>query len=205
METLSLFQIESDLAQLCEERDRADGDGDGEAVAVLDGLIKDYLSREATKIDSGAALIRSDTAAAKMLREEAERLLGRAKAFEARAERIKRAWCEAMAAQGIKELKSPHATIRRQGNGGLRPLEIEEAPQQYTDITVVFSYRQWCWVRELIGAFTGSSEGMVIACARSMEAGESEPQSARIRAALERGEEVPGCKLGERGEHLRVS
>jgi hypothetical protein len=32
---------------------------------------------------------------------------------------------------------------------------------------------------------------------------ERHPNAAAIRAALERGEDVPGCALGERGEGVR--
>lgn len=192
-EPLSLYQIESDLAQLCEERDRADSEGDSEAVAVMDGLIAGYLTREAAKIDSGCALIRSDYTTIAVLRQEAERLLDRAKAFQARVDRIKRAWCEAMAAQSIKELKSQHNTIRRVRNGGVRPVVVKDAaalPLECRRIKLTMSFETWLEIRPR------DTDGIQI---------EIDADTAAIRAALERGETIPGCELGERGEHLRLS
>lgn len=187
--TLTLYQIESDLAQLIEERDCAEYEGDSEAVAAIDGLIKDYLGREARKIDSGAALIKSDLQTAKLLKEEAARLTDRAKAFENRAARIKAAWCEAMGAQGIKELKSEHNTILRKGNGGVRPLEIRQpelVPAELQTVTVELPRSS---------GYLLHPEIHFVKC---------EPNTAAIRRELEAGGAVPGCTLLNRGEHLEV-
>lgn len=187
--TLTLYQIESDLAQLIEERDCAEYEGDSEAVAAIDGLIKDYLGREARKIDSGAALIKSDLQTAKLLKEEAVRLTDRAKAFENRAARIKAAWCGAMGAQGIKELKSEHNTILRKGNGGVRPLEIRQpdlVPAELQTVTVELPRSS---------AYLLHPEIHFVKC---------EPNTAAIRCELEAGRAVPGCALLDRGEHLEV-
>lgn len=190
---LTLYQIESDLAQLIEERDCAEYESDSEALAVIDGLIKDYIGREARKIDSGAALIKSDLATAKLLKEEAARLTDRAKAFENRAARIKAAWCEAMGAQGIKELKSEHNTILRKGNGGVRPLEIRQpelVPTELQTVTLTCSRSDW----DHLGAIPVLDMRFV----------KCEPNTAAIRRELEAGRAVPGCTLLNRGEHLEV-
>ena len=205
-EALSLYQIEADLAQLCEERDRADSQGESEAVAVMDGLIAGYLTREALKIDSGCSLIRSYLATAELLAAEGKRLLERAKAMENRATCIKHAWCEAMAAQGITSLKSPHNTIRRAGNGGVRPLVVQDAanlPTAFQSVTVKMPVDLW---ERLLGCARDAGDGTLGGIrAVGIKVGQAEPYTDRIRAALEVGGSVPGCELAERGEHLRLN
>jgi hypothetical protein len=80
-----------------------------------------------------------------------------------------------------------------QANGGKVPLVFTHAaqPDAYRKITVTMPYNLW---RELTVDGMPSYE----------KAGKIEPDTGLIRAALDRGEEVPGVRLGERGKHLRV-
>jgi hypothetical protein len=198
--SLSLYVIEDALQQLVDAYAVAAEDQDIEALKVLDAQIADYLKQEATKIDSGCALLRQGVADAAMLRQEGERLIARSKLLEDRDKRIKQVWCEAMAAHGIKELKSQHNTIRRSGNGGVPPLElpgdIANIPDHFRKLSVTLSLDLW---RALLDLPWPVIEGARYEVARP------EADTGAIRAAIATGKEVPGCRLGERGEHLRVS
>ena len=135
--TESLYVIEQSLQLLVDERDRAEANGDSEAIATIDRALTEYLTREAAKIDSYAGLIHQLDTEAELVKAEADRLHGRAKAMLARNDAIKAAALVAMQAHGVKELKTYRNTLRRQGNGGLQALEIAQlgaVPMEYRTV-----------------------------------------------------------------------
>ena len=87
--------------------------------------------------------------------------------------------------------------MRRQGNGGLRPLNIRQpelVPDEYRLVAIRMPLDKWRQYGDHLA-------DIGIDC----ELVRTELNNDEIRAALERGEGVPGCELGERGEHVRTS
>lgn len=210
---LSLFEIESDLLSLIDQREDAlerlamSHHPDSSSVenmpsvieqelAVIDGLIRDYLKREVKKVDGCAFAIKEFEARAVAKYAESGRLHNAALRDEETAKRIKQMVLEVMQEFGEKKLPGRLFTISRQGNGGVQPLTIAQpdlVPLDKQRIKVEISAkdepRVWNLLMEAHVAFI---------------MGEAEPHNQLIREALERGEGVMGARLEERGEHIRI-
>ncbi len=205
---LSLFQIESELLQLIDQREDAlerclgaSTPGKHEEavqeIAVLDGLIRDYLKREVKKVDNIAGLVKELDASHKAKSEAAADLQRKADRDAETAKRIKQMVLEVMQQFGEKKLPGRLFTISRQGNGGVQALTIVQpdlVPDPFKTATVRMSLRLLrMFVKEL-------SE---VDC-REMYGTVADPDPKLIREALERGEGVMGCRLEPRAEHIRI-
>lgn len=204
--TPTLYAIEDALQQLEVLRSLAIDEGDTDAVKLFDDQIAHYLSREAAKIDSYAGLIRKRDADADALLAEAARLVDRAKRFQADADRLRASALRVMQAFDVKELATQHNTIRRQGNGGLLPIEADsgEIAPEYKRITVTLPLDQWLALVADTCLMCVRSPVESWANAEITSKGRVEPDGERIRAALKSGQQVNGAKLLPRGEHVRV-
>ena len=194
----SLYDISVAIVGLHELREQAEYEGDAARVAEIDGQLKQYLSNELpAKIDSVRNYIRWQENEAEVRAEEAKNqavLAGRA---EANVERMKGMllWC--LQQLGQTKLEGALHWVRRQGNGGLRPLKIRQpelVPDEYLLVTIRMPLDKWRQYGDHLA-------DIGIDC----ELVRTELNDDEIRAALERGEGVPGCELGERGEHVRTS
>jgi len=126
----SLFVIEQSLVDLEELRATLVDEGDTEAVAAVDAQIKEWLTAEASKVTSYVGLIRSKQATVEAAKAEKARVDAILKAAEADVERLKANALAVMQRFDVKELKAtPGGGLRRQGNGGLEPLDIPEWPK----------------------------------------------------------------------------
>jgi hypothetical protein len=193
IQDLALWQIETELAELLTAREAMEEEGAlPEELAAIDGQIAAYCSAEVAKVDRIAGAIRACEVNANVLAEEIDRLESRKKAWEDRAERIMAATLAAMQARGIKSLETPANRLTVAGNGGVEPLEFTGGPLPAQLCTVLVKMPLATWRR--LGELTD----------HDCVAGEPGPNTAAIRAALKRGENVPGAKLGERGVHLRM-
>ena len=97
---------------------------------------------------------------------------------------------------GVKQIAGSKGDVllRRHGNGGVKPLVIaqpELVPDRLRRVVVTMTLEQW-------GEILGDS-GIKVLDVRPPE-----PATGLIRAELEAGRGVPGCRLEERGEHLNV-
>ncbi len=182
---LSLYNIEDSLALLAETREAAEAEGDAAAVAECDKALAQYLTAEAAKVNSYAALIRRQLAEAEECEAEAQRIAGRARTRRAFVDRLKATALEVMQRFGVKELRSATNTLRVQKNGGVQSLGVEwpkDASGNYTPLAPDDPFRP----KDLpVKVF------ML-------------PDTAAIRAAISHGSTVPGARLLERGSHLRV-
>lgn len=194
----SLYDISVAIVGLHELREQAEYEGDAARVTEIDGQLKQYLSNELpAKIDSVRNYIRWQENEAEVHAEEAKNqavLAGRA---EANVERMKGMllWC--LQQLGQTKLEGALHWVRRQGNGGLRPLNIRQpalVPDEYRLVTIRMPLDKWRQYGDHLA-------DIGIDC----ELVRTELDNDEIRAALERGEGVPGCELGERGEHVRTS
>ena len=194
----SLYDISVAIVGLHELREQAEYAGDAARVTEIDGQLKQYLSNELpAKIDSVRNYIRWQENEAEVRAEEAKNqavLAGRA---EANVERMKGMllWC--LQQLGQTKLEGALHWVRRQGNGGLRPLNIRQpelVPDEYRLVAIRMPLDKWRQYGDHLA-------DIGIDC----ELVQTELDNGEIRAALERGEGVPGCELGERGEHVRTS
>lgn len=211
---LSLFQIEAELLQLIDAREDAlermsmvddsppnaseesclAAAGMAEEIATINGLIKQYIGREIRKVDGIAFAIKEHEARAVARVKAAEELKASADRDAETAKRIKAMVLEVMQEFGEKKLPGRLFTITRQGNGGVQALTIAQpdlVPLQAKCITIELS--AWVWE-----AFAEEFSG------RYRVVAESHPDARFIRETIDRGIGVPGCKLEERGEHIRI-
>jgi hypothetical protein len=202
VQALSLFVLEAELAELLELREEMVAAGElPESIAATDKQIEAYCSAEVAKVDRIAGAIRACERNYATIQHEMVRLEERARAWVARRDRIKDAALRAMQARGIKSLETPENKLTVCGNGGVEPLEFtgEPVPQEYCYVTVKMPASS---VRELMNLSKADIFKGTWNC-RTDDPGE--PRTDAIRAALQRGESVPGARLKERGSHLKLS
>ncbi len=183
---LSLHRIEDELMQLIQAREDAAAEGlMPEELKVFDAEIDRYVAAEVRKVDGIAHAINGALAFAAEAQREADRLADRAKAWKARADRIKAATLYAMQMHGVRVLETSTNRLRVQANGGVAPLEVnaEVLSPEYLDVMVKMPVSEAIRLELTFNA--------------------SWPSQERIREALKRGENVIGAKLGEWGVHLR--
>ncbi len=195
MEAVNLYQIESDLQQLVDMREAAEAEGDSEALVVIDNQLTEYiLSKEPEKVRSTVNFIRWRESQAASCKAEKERWADLQHKAEADVKRVKANVLGCMQAFDIKALNDERTGqgFRRQGNGGVQPLDIPEWPR---DSSGDF---------ELLRMDTEGSGRVAPSIPQIPLKLFVAPDTERIREALARGEQVPGAKLLPRGEHLRV-
>lgn len=167
---------------------------DAERTEIL-AKIQEIGSELLKKTDSLAGVIRRMNADIAEQKAERDRYAAKARASEAALEWLRDYAVRTMVEHGHRVLKTPHNTVRVQGNGGLKPLNIQPdlVPDEYRYVTVRMSKTQWEWLAGTPDVMKPWAEIL-----------SDEPNAGIIRIALECGKEVPGCSLGERGSHLRV-
>jgi Siphovirus Gp157 len=127
----SLYQIEDSLQQIADARAAAEADGDTEALKVIDQLEREYLTKQANKVTSYAGLIRSRQDRVEACEKEIDRMKALRDAAQADVERLKANALAVMQQFEVKSLTDERTGrgLRRQGNGGLQALEIAEWPK----------------------------------------------------------------------------
>jgi hypothetical protein len=192
----SLYDIAAEIMQVHVLREEAEYEGDADRVQQLDSQLKHYLHQELpAKVDGIRNYLRWQENEAAVRTKEAEEqaiLAGRA---QANIDRVKDMCLWVMQQLGVKKLEGGLHWLRRQGNGGLRKVDVRQpelVPDAFQKVTAVITLKAWNTIRDLEGVELPE----LVFC---------EPWTERIRATLERGGAVPGCVLIERGEHVRTS
>ena len=201
---LSLFQIESELLQLIDQREdalerlsKALGGADPEIeaeIATVNALIKEYVGREVRKVDGIAYAVKEYEARAVAKYAESGRLHNAALKDDETAKRIKQMVLEVMQEFGEKKLLGRLFTITRQGNGGVQALTIAQPDLVPLDMQCVTIELAADELEDFISQFDGSYRIV----------NGAHPDTVAIREELVHGEGVPGCRLEERGEHIRI-
>jgi hypothetical protein len=168
-------------------------------LAEIDKALAEYATKEVAKIDSVHAWLKQATLTASAARQEAAEMAVRAQRLEAGIKRLNAICVDVMAARGLKRLEGTggRALVRR-GNGGVAPLHVDSLdilPLCYQMVTVRMSRDCWDAIKELDELL---GEKLVA------EVKDAEPNNSRIRAALLDGQNIPGARLLERGEHLEL-
>lgn len=202
MNSLTLYDIESKLAELLQIEDSIKEDPDitpedqAKALAAINQEINDYFAREVKKVDNIANAIRAYTFAADEVDAEITRLEDRRRALIATADRIKQSTINAMQAHGIKRVETPTNVLRIQANGGLAPLIVDDPTKlevKFLKVALHMPMHLWVSVSLWLAGVDLSSVRVV-----------TEPDNDRIRGSIKEGEDVP-AHLGDRGVHLRLS
>lgn len=185
---LSLFQIESELLQLIDQREDAlerHFEAKGlpavleieEELKTIEGLIRDYLKREVRKVDNIAYTVKEFEARAVAQAEEAKRMVAKAEKNSETVKRIKQMVLEVMQEFGEKKLPGRLFTITRQGNGGVQALTIAQpdlVPDHLRTVTVRMRGNDF--------------KAVPNDTRKSMEVVSDEPSNTPIRTILERAE-----------------
>lgn len=228
----SLYLIEDSLQQLADLREQAESEGDSEALKVIDDQLAAYLTREAGKVDSYVGLIRRKMDDAAACEFEADRLNQRAKALLADVDRLKANVLAVMQQFDVKAISSPTNTIRRQKNGGLQPLQLSEdeniIPCEYRKVVMRVPVQLVQTIMDAIRGPVGSladqvevvlkpqiidteairkALAMEVPCIECKGTGEMDRVNAcpRCRGRGIIPATVPGARLRERGEHVRLA
>ena len=192
---LTLYNIAAELLDLHTLREEVEAEGDAEAVKVIDGQLQEWIQGcLATKADGIRGWLKHLAVQAAEWQEEADRFTALAKKAREDGDRLKTTVLYAMQLLEMKQVAGSKGDIllRRRGNGGVKSLVIaqpELVPWSHKKVIVTMSADDW---REICPEDT---DGIKV---------ETMPDNAEIRHTLERGEGVPGCRLEDRGEHLRV-
>jgi len=190
----SLYEITAEILALHQRRELAEEEGDSVEVARIDTALAAYL-REAlpAKVDGIRAYIASQENAAEVHAAEAKYHLAKAAQAKGNIDRVKAMCLDVMRHFQQTAYRGILHTIRRVGNGGVRPLVIRQpelVPDSCVRITISISKDRFLKHELFLRSIS-----LLVA---------EEPWNRYIRGLLEAGEAVPGCELAERGEHLRV-
>ena len=188
--SLSLYNFEASLLELVRLREDAEYEDDSEALKVIDQQIREYIElREPRKVANYVNLLRTLDAEADACEKEAERFATMAKQRRANIARLNAQALAVMQQFHIKELRAaPVGGLRRQGNGGLEPLEIAGWPRDSSGRFEMILLTEKKWRQTLPAQFV---KLYVV------------PDTEKLREALKTSV-VNGAKLLPRGEHVRV-
>jgi hypothetical protein len=232
--TAGLYRIHQTLEELHELRRQVTEEAEitpesrALSLATIDKDISEWLDRSPEKVTSYVGLIRSreDTVAA--CKAERARIKAIEEAAEADIERLKENALATMQRFDIKELKAtPGGGFRRQANGGVKPLEIAWPTYEDGSYKLVASPAGITWdlpVKLFAVPDTGAIREALkqrVVCKHCAGTGKRAQLSVEEFAACGiRGEDpgkcprcngdgtvpatVPGAKLLERGEHVRI-
>lgn len=194
----SLFDMTAEVLRLGQEREWAEEQCDTAEVERIDAAIKLYLHENLpAKVDGIRGYVGSLENAVEVHSAEAEYHAAMAARAKGTIARIKSMCLEVMQHFQVKLYQGRLHTITRQGNGGLKPLEIRQpelVPDDLQMVTVKMSLDSW---RKYSDHF--ADIGILCKCSQP------EPDTAAIRSAIAMGEPVAGCVVNERGEHVRFS
>lgn len=144
---LSLYQIESELAELVEFRESCETD---EERKVADTQILAYVEREVRKVDGIRSYLKHCEMMAAAAKEEATLQSGRARAWQNRVDGLKDAVLGVMQLRELKKLEGRTGFLMVKGNGGLQKLDITDetlVPPQYCEVTVTMSVADWLFAQ----------------------------------------------------------
>lgn len=149
MTDLTLFHIESELADLVNLRDQLAEQG--EDLAPIDTAIREYVAREIRKVDGIRAYLKHAEMMASAAREEAKLQKARGDAWQARIDRLKdflrfvmedMSWTEGKP----RRIEGKTGSLVLKPDGGRQAVEITDAsliPEEYVQYTGTISGEAW--------------------------------------------------------------
>jgi Siphovirus Gp157 len=187
---LTLYEVSTELHELLDLREELVAAG--ESPVPCDDLIAEYAQREVAKVDSLARFIRMCEHSAETAAQESKRLATAATRWANRAERVKTAVLWALIKLKKPSVESPTNRLRRQKNPpSVQVLDPSLVPAEHVLLNVKITAAEWHRLKN-----EHQAQGRVGAAADFDLAG--------IKALLQSGVQVRGCKLVTEREHLRV-
>ena len=195
-ETNSLFEIDAELDGLFDEIEEQTAQG-GNPAEELAARFQQFCAAHGEKVDRIGRFLRRMEAREQFCRSEAARLSDRARAAAGKVERTKNMVLYYLMSRDLKAIEGREFTLRAQKNGQESVKFTDEAavPMAFRRIDVRIGGVLW----ETVLANLPDELGKMLECAVE----ESKPDSERIKAAIQREEEVPGAEL-RLGWHLRI-
>ena len=194
---LSLLEIDTELEEIIEEV-QALNVANEELPAQLMERFESFCSAYEQRADKIGHFVRMMEFRERCCRQEAARLLGRARAAEGSVKRTKSMVMYLLMKRGLPRLEGHQYTFRIQANSqdSVRITDESLVPLACQRIHLNVDGTMWETVlsflpEELAFAFVRAIEGKV-------------PDTTAIKAAVSRNEEVPGAEV-KRGYHLRVA
>lgn len=221
---LSLWNIEAELANLIDLRDQmAEA---GEDVVPCETAIREYCQRELQKVDAIRSYLKHAEMMAAAARSEAEQQAARAKAWQARIDRLKEFCKVTMETWEAKRLDGSTGSILLKANGGRQPVTITNAdliPEelvQYEGRISGAAMEQMLQAMPTLLAYRNTDATIWM---RGVDL-ERIPHKGRIAEALAAAcpnckgltpikceecdgtghSKVPGAHLGDRGQHVEI-
>lgn len=199
-DSLSLYEIERELAELLAAREEAT---EPEQCTELENAIRLYVEGQVRKVDGVRAYVRNCEAMAAAAKEEAERQAERARVWTEKGKRFKQFILDVMQAFGLKKLEGRTGTLTVCSNGGKQPVTITDetlVPDEYCSYTLTFTGAEFA---ELLRDMKNESESFGLKAGALAATARRKADEDRMREALQAGP-VAGARLEPRGVHLRV-
>jgi len=197
---LTLYNIETELLELLAFREDVANDPEAtpadiaESLKAIDAEVEDYLRKEVAKADNVASYLRECETRVLTLKAEAARVMLRAKAWEARGERLEAVVTSIMQATGKTKIEGAKSTLRLAKNPpSVDVRQPDLVPPDFQRVSVKMHKSSWDKIREDL-------EEMGVVC----EVTALDPLKTAIKAELKAGRAVPGCVLIEDAVRLEV-
>jgi hypothetical protein len=212
----SLLMIENALSDLMENRAEVEAEiaftpaqveSRRASLEEFDKAIVEYVTKEIRKVDNIARWLIEMKLRREAIAAERARLGGIQSQIERQETRIKDLVLQVMRDFGdVKKLTGSIGSLRRQNNGGIAPLEIPQpdlVPNSLKRITITLPFEVWQFI--LDGDYDVAAPCAIVSAVHAAnDKAYAEPDPKAIREALESDVGVPGARLADRGEHLRV-
>lgn len=193
---LTLYDIETGLRDIMVQCEEAQTD---EERRMAEAILAGYVAEEIKKVDNIRGFLRHCAMMRDAAKEEAKMQAGRSQTWENRRERLSKYVVAVLDSIGMKRIEGRTGFLSVAGNGGVTPLQIDEAlvPEEYKRVTVSMPLALY---RKTVEEWKNHSPSMIHILDSSVDQG-------LIRAklkTLEEGETVPGVVELDRGKHLRI-
>lgn len=194
----TLLDITSDMQALDDLLAEVDGDiSDPEVEAYVMQLFEQQGEAFDGKVDNYCSLIRTKELLVAARKEEAERLIARARTEERDAKWLKDRLHWVMHERGLKKAGKVR-TASVCGNGGKQPVDVgcdtSDLPAKYTTAKVQLNGAD---LRRIADALPPELQNL-------LNGVQIDADVDAIRDGLVKGEEIGGCMLLDRGTHLRI-
>lgn len=214
-EGLSLYSIEQALLELFDARedlltqDPEQNPEHAAELAMVDKMIVEYANQKLPAKTDGIIWYRQMAkATAAAARREADRMALKAARLDANVAALDRMCIGVMEMANVKQLKGTLLSINRQKNGGLAPLVVdgwdkdeEKWTRALDEVPLPVGLMS---IRVTMPAALLDRLRLLIPEINELvHARTPEPDGGLIRAALAEGD-VPGARLGERGQQVRI-
>ena len=208
-DSLTLWEIHQGIADTAEALAEATDPGE---IERLQDALRAYVREEVGKVSRIRGYIKHGEMMAAAARAEAATQSDRARAWDNRLKALKElVMAVIQEVPGRRKVEGATGWLRVQTNGGKPALEITQphlVPDEYRTADVRLTREELRLLVMLLDDHMGVAQARettdCLGQRLAESANASEPNPTKIRLALERGEKIPGARLAEPGEHLRV-